>query len=97
MQSQTNQKISQLGNQCQLGELGLGFAAGLVVLRFSLKKKVYYGRYNTYIWILSFYVARGTRDWVDGSRWVWMTHAINSTCHQSWHLGFVLAVGPQFL
>ena len=39
MQSQTNQKISQLGNRCQLALLGLGFAAGLVVLGFSLKKK----------------------------------------------------------
>jgi len=62
-----------------------------------IEKKVYYGRYNTHAWILSFSVARGTREWVDGGGWVWMTHAINSTHHQSWRLGFVLAVGPRFL
>jgi len=65
--------------------------------RIFIKKKVYYGRYNTYVWILLFSVARGTWDWVDGSGWVWMTRAINSMRHQSWCLGFVLAVGPRFL
>jgi len=34
---------------------------------------------------------------VDGGGWVWMTRAINSTRHQSWPLGFALAVGPGFL
>ena len=33
---------------------------------------------------------------MDGSGWVWMTCAINSTHHQSWRLGFMLAVGPIF-
>jgi len=57
MWSQTNQKISQLGNQCQLGELGLGFAAGLVVLGFSFKQKCImvdtihmYGSYH-FLWL----------------------------------------------
>jgi hypothetical protein len=34
-QSQTNQISSQLGNRCQVGLLGLGFAPGLVMLGFS--------------------------------------------------------------
>ena len=37
-QSQINQIFSQLGKRCQMGLLGLGFAAGLVGLGFSLKK-----------------------------------------------------------
>ena len=41
MQSQTNQKISQLGNRCQMALLGLGFATVLIGLGFSSKKKVY--------------------------------------------------------
>ena len=32
-------ELSQLGKRCQLGLLGLGFAAGLVGLDFSQKKK----------------------------------------------------------
>jgi hypothetical protein len=34
---------------------------------------------------------------MDGWRWMlWMTCAINSMPHQSWRLGFALAVGPRF-
>jgi len=36
---------------------------------------------------LQFFTRLGTREWVDGGGWVWMTRAINSTRHQSWRLG----------
>jgi hypothetical protein len=38
MRCQTNQFLSQLGKRCQLGLLGLSFAAGLVGLGFSYFK-----------------------------------------------------------
>ena len=64
---------------------------------FFAVKNVYMTIRSVFTLNLPFFTRLGTREWVDGGGWFWMTRAINSTRHQSWHLGFALAVGPGFL
>jgi hypothetical protein len=64
---------------------------------FFTVKNIYLTIHSVFALNLPFFTRLGTREWVDGGGWVWMTRAINSTPHQSWHLGFALAVGPVFL
>ena len=58
-------ELSQLGKQCQLGLLGLGFAPGLVGLGFSWKKKLYIISYNVFPCNVIIYIHQGRREWVD--------------------------------
>ena len=59
-------------------------------------KNVYMTIHSVFTLNLPFFTRLGTQEWVDGSGWVWMTCAINSTCHQSWRLGFALLLDLVF-
>jgi hypothetical protein len=59
-------------------------------------KIIYITIYTVLTLNILFYTPRGRQEWVDGGGWIWMTRAINSIHHQSWRLGFVLAVGARF-
>jgi len=65
--------FSQLGKRCQLGELGLGFAPGLVGLGFSQKKTMYIARYSVFTCNITFYIGRRRQERVDGLRRTRMT------------------------
>jgi hypothetical protein len=59
---------SKLGQQCQLGEPGLGFCSWVCCAQFFIAKNVYISKYSRLISIRAFLVAQEQQEWVDGSR-----------------------------
>jgi len=66
-------QFSQLGKRCQLGLLELGFCSWARWARFFIDKKLYIGKYNTFISITPLSVGQGRQEWVDGIGWTRMT------------------------
>ena len=58
---------SQLG---RCSQLGLGFASGVVGLRFSKQKTMYYSKYSILIAILALPNSQRSREEVDRVRWM---------------------------
>ena len=60
-------------------------------------KKVYITRSNVFTCNLQFYIRLGTREWVDGRGWVWMTFLFRNLSHLNYLRSSTFTAGVLYI